>query len=188
MASAADPVALFRALFARAAAAEKGDPTAFALATADASGTPSVRMVLLKGVDERGFTFFTNYDSRKARELEANPRAALCFYWPSIDAQVRVEGTVERVSERESDAYFATRPQGAQAAARGSRQSAPIGSRDELEDAAHRAGPGERPDWWGGFLLRPQSYEFWQHREDRLHDRLRYRPANGGWTIERLSP
>jgi pyridoxamine 5'-phosphate oxidase len=163
-------------------------PDAMALATADCDGAPSVRMVLLKQADERGFVFFSGYESRKGRDLAANPRGALLFHWDPLGRQVRVAGVVERLGEDESDAYFATRPPGAQAAARGARQGAPVAGRDELEDAARRAGPGERPDWWGGYLLRPQSYEFWQHREDRLHDRLRYEPGGADWRIVRLAP
>jgi len=163
-------------------------PEAMALATADGDGAPSVRMVLLKQADERGFVFFTGYESRKGRDLAANPRAALLFHWDALGRQVRIAGTVERLGEDESDAYFTTRPLGAQAAARGSRQGAPVGSREELEEAARSAGPGNRPDWWGGYLLQPHSYEFWQHREDRLHDRLRYEPDGTGWRIVRLAP
>jgi pyridoxamine 5'-phosphate oxidase len=163
-------------------------PEAMALATADGDGAPSVRMVLLKQADERGFVFFGGYESRKGRDLAANPRAALLFYWDPLGRQVRVAGPVERLGREESNSYFATRPPGAQAAARGSRQSAPVASRDELEEAARRAGAGERPDWWGGYVVRPQSYEFWQHREDRLHDRLRYEPHGPGWRIVRLAP
>ena len=159
-----------------------------ALATATPEGAPSLRMVLLKGADEQGLTFFSNYESRKGRDLAANPRAALLFNWDPLGRQVRVAGSVERLGAEESDAYFVTRPAGAQAAARGSRQSAPLASRDELEEAARRAGAGERPDWWGGYVLRPRSYEFWQHREDRLHDRLRYEPEGTGWRIVRLAP
>jgi len=161
---------------------------AMALATADGDGAPSVRMVLLKQADERGFVFFSGYESRKGRDLAANPRAALLFHWDPLGRQVRVTGPVERLDPEESDAYFATRPEGAQAAARGSRQSSPTGSREQLEDAAARAGAGGRPDWWGGYVLRPQTYEFWQHREDRLHDRLRYEPDGARWRIVRLAP
>jgi len=163
-------------------------PEAMALATADGDGAPSLRMVLLKRADERGFTFFSGYESLKGRDLAANPRAALLFYWDPLGRQVRVTGAVERLDAEESDAYFAVRPEGAQAAARGSRQSAPIGSRDELEETAARAGAGERPGWWGGYVLRPQTYEFWQHRGDRLHDRLRYEPDGAAWRIVRLAP
>ena len=168
-------------------------PEAMALATADGDGAPSVRMVLLKQADERGFAFFSGYESRKGRDLAANPRAALLFHWDPLGRQVRIAGPVERLDADESDAYFATRPPGAQTAARGSRQSAPIAGREELEEEALRAGAGDRPDWWGGYLLRPQSYEFWQHREDRLHDRLRYEPDSPqpdgtAWRIVRLAP
>jgi pyridoxamine 5'-phosphate oxidase len=166
---------------------------AVALATATSDGAPSVRMVLLKGADDRGFTFFTNYDSRKGRELAENPQAALLFYWPGPGRQVRVEGSISKVSEAESDAYFATRPRGGRLAALASRQSEPLESREALEarfaelDAAH---PDEvpRPPHWGGLRLLPETYEFWQHRENRLHDRLRYRRDGDEWVIERLSP
>ena len=163
-------------------------PEAMALATASAEAGPSVRMVLLKAADERGFAFFTGYESRKGADLAASPRAALLFHWDSLGRQVRIEGPVERLGEAESDAYFATRPPGAQAAARGTSQGARVASREQLEEAARRAGPGERPSWWGGYLVRPESYEFWQHREDRLHDRLRYEPDGEGWRIVRLAP
>jgi pyridoxamine 5'-phosphate oxidase len=182
-----DPLVQFHRWLAEAGEAVRA-PEAMGLATADGDGAPSVRMVLLKGADERGFVFFTGYESRKGRDLAANPRAALLFHWDPLGRQVRVAGPVERLGEDECDAYFATRPPGAQAAARGSRQGAPMGSREELEEAARRAGPGDRPEWWGGYLLRPQSYEFWQHREDRLHDRLRYEPGGAGWRIVRLAP
>ena len=182
-----DPLVQFHRWLAEAGEAVRA-PEAMALATADGDGAPSLRMLLLKGADERGFVFFTGYESRKGRDLAANPRAALLFHWDPLGRQVRVAGPVERLGDDESDAYFLTRPPGAQAAARGSRQGAPVGSRDELEEAARRAGPGDRPEWWGGYLLRPQSYEFWQHREDRLHDRLRYEPDTAGWRIVRLAP
>ncbi len=172
---------------------EQGTGEAVALATATSGGAPSVRMVLLKGVDERGFVFVTNYESRKGRELAENPQAALLFYWPELGRQVRVEGSVERISDAESDTYFATRPRGAQLAANASRQSEPLESREALEarfaelDAAH---PDEvpRPPHWGGFRLRPTTYEFWQHQENRLHDRYRYRRGQNDWMMERLSP
>jgi pyridoxamine 5'-phosphate oxidase len=182
-----DPLAQFRRWFDEAGDAVRA-PEAMALATADGDGAPSVRMVLLKQADEHGFVFFTGYDSRKGRDLAANPRAALLFHWDPLGRQVRVAGAVERLGEDESDAYFATRPPGAQAAARGSRQGAPVQGREELEEAARSAGPGDRPAWWGGYRLRPQSYEFWQHREDRLHDRLRYEPDGASWRIVRLAP
>ena len=184
---AGDPLAQFQRWFSEAEGVVRA-PEAMALATADGDGAPSVRMVLLKGADERGFVFFTGYESRKGRDLAANPRAALLFHWDPLGRQVRIAGPVERLGDDEADAYVLTRPPGAQAAARGSRQGAPVASREELEEAARRAGPGDRPEWWGGYLLRPQSYEFWQHREDRLHDRLRYEPDGTGWRIVRLAP
>jgi len=189
-----DPLAQFRRWYADAEAAGMRAPHAMALATAGPDGAPSVRMVLLKDVDERGFVFYTGYVSRKAGELDANPRASLLFYWDPLGRQVRVEGSVERVDAEESDTYFATRPRGAQLAAASSRQSAVLSGRDELDarvaELGREFGSGDvpRPAHWGGYRLLPELYEFWQHREDRLHDRLRYRPADGAWTIERLSP
>lgn len=182
-----DPLVQFRRWLEEARAAVRA-AEAMALATASAEGAPSLRMVLLKEADERGFVFFSGYESRKGRDLAANPQAALLFHWDPLGRQVRVEGRVERLAEDASDAYFATRPPGAQAAARGASQGTVFGSREQLEQAARRAGPGERPAWWGGYLLRPESYEFWQHREDRLHDRLRYEPDGAGWRIVRLAP
>jgi pyridoxamine 5'-phosphate oxidase len=186
---AADPLEQFRRWF---AAAEEDNR--MAIATAAPDGSPSVRMVLLKGADERGFVFFTGYGSRKGGELEANPRAALLFHWAPLGRQIRIEGPVERVSAEESDAYFATRPRGAQLAAAASRQGRVLANRAQLDEAVadldreHADGDVPRPDHWGGYRLTPRSYEFWQHRDDRLHDRLRYTPDGEGWRIERLSP
>jgi pyridoxamine 5'-phosphate oxidase len=165
-------------------------PGRMALATADPSGAPSLRMVLLKGFDERGLVFFTHYTSRKGRELTANPQAALLLYWDVLGRQVRVEGAVERVSTEVSDAYFATRPPAARAGAAVSRQSEVLGSRAEL-DALLAGVDGEtvaRPASWGGFRVVPEAWEFWQHRDDRLHDRFRYRRARDAWVSERLYP
>ena len=158
-----------------------------ALATASSEGAPAVRMVLVKAADERGFTFYTSYESRKGRELAANPRAALLFRAPA--RQVRVEGRVERVPVEESDAYWASRPAASRRSAAASRQSQPVASRAALEAAVARQ-PEEppRPSSWGGYRLVPDRFEFWEHREDRLHDRLRYRRDGETWTAERLQP
>ena len=187
-----DPLRQFAAWFEDAGAAGVRAREAMALATATADGGPSVRMVLMKGFDERGFVFFTGYESRKGAELSANSRAALLFYWDPLGRQVRIEGPVERVAEAESDAYFASRPRGAQISASVSPQSRVVESRARLEAAAAeleaRGGELRRPPAWGGFRVAPESYEFWQHRANRLHDRLRYRRDDGGWVIERLGP
>jgi pyridoxamine 5'-phosphate oxidase len=187
-----DPLRQFAAWFDEAGAAGVRAPEAMALATAAADGRPSVRMVLMKGFDERGFVFFTGYESRKGTELAANPRAALLFHWDPLGRQVRIEGPVERVSEAESDAYFASRPRGAQVSASVSPQSRVVESRAQLETAAAEleAAGGElpRPSAWGGFRLAPETYEFWQHRANRLHDQLRYSRDGDAWTIERLAP
>jgi pyridoxamine 5'-phosphate oxidase len=187
-----DPLRQFAAWFEEAGAAGMRAPEATALATTAADGRPSVRMVLLKGFDERGFVFFTGYESRKGAELAANPRAALLFYWDPLGRQVRIEGPVERVSEAESDAYFASRPRGAQISASVSPQSRVVESRAHLEAAAAeleaRGDELPRPPSWGGFRLAPETYEFWQHRANRLHDRLRYRREDDRWVLERLAP
>ncbi|HEX6989969.1 MAG TPA: pyridoxamine 5'-phosphate oxidase, partial [Bacillota bacterium] len=171
------------------------DGTAMALATATPDGAPSVRMVLLRGFDQRGFVFFTNYESRKGRELAANPRAALLFYWAEQGRQVRVEGRVERVEPEESDAYFASRPRGNQLASWASHQSRPLAGRAELEQAWHEAerrfadGPVPRPPYFGGFRLVPEAFEFWQRGDHRLHERrCCTRGADGAWEWKLLYP
>jgi len=163
------------------------DGPEMAIATATSDGRPSVRMVLLKSADDRGFTFFTGYESRKGSELEANPRAALLFHRPGI--QVRVEGRVERIPPEESDAYWATRPVRSRRSAAASQQSREVGSRAELE-AAVAAQPGEppRPERWGGYRLVPDTYEFWRHRDDRLHERHLFRARGDGWDVVMLQP
>lgn len=186
-----DPLAQFGRWFDEATAAGVYEPEAVALATASADGAPSARMVLMKGFDERGFRFFTNYESRKGRELEENPRAALLFHWKELARQVRIEGLVERVPPAESAAYFASRALASRLSAVASPQSRVIGSREELErrvEALTGSDP-ELPAPWGGYLLNAQVYELWQRGEHRLHDRLRYRRADGGgWVVDRLAP
>jgi pyridoxamine 5'-phosphate oxidase len=192
-----DPLIVFRDVWDRAirsAPPPPADPVAVVLATADPSGRPSARVVLLRGFDDEGFVFYTNYASRKARDLETNPFAALCFHWYWIEEQVRVEGGVVRASRQESDAYFASRPRGAQIGAWASKQSQPLSGRAELEarnDEFTRqfgAGPVPRPEFWGGYRLIPDRVEFWRAGESRLHNRLVYARVPGGWTQDRLYP
>jgi pyridoxamine 5'-phosphate oxidase len=187
-----DPLRQFHAWYEAAHAAGEQFPQAFALATATPDGRPSVRMVLLKSADESGFVFYSSYESRKGHELAANPRAALCFYWHDLGRQARIEGTVVPVAAAEADAYFATRPLGSRLSASVSRQSEPVASRVALEEAVEALRPlGDevpRPSHWGGFRVAPEAYEFWQHRDDRLHDRFRYTHEDGAWRIERLAP
>jgi pyridoxamine 5'-phosphate oxidase len=189
-----DPLVEFARWFEEALKAESRDPNAMTLATASADGTPSARIVLLKGFDERGFVFFTDYRSRKGEELEKNPRAALVFYWPELERQVRIAGTVSVTEREESEQYFGSRPRGSRISAWISHQSQVIGSRQQLEaqiSQIERRYPGDDvplPPYWGGFRLRPQSIEFWQGRPNRLHDRIRYTRDSERWRIERLSP
>jgi pyridoxamine 5'-phosphate oxidase len=190
-----DPLALFRRWFDAAAEAGTAEPEAVALATATPDGRPSVRMVLAKGIDESGFALYTNYGSRKGVELEANPRAALLFHWPALGRQVRVEGSVERLSREESERYARRRSRDSQVSALASPQSRSVPSREWLEERvtelAREYEGRELPvrDDWGGYRLIPDAWEFWQHRPNRLHDRFRYLPdPGGGWRIERLGP
>ena len=190
----ADPLVLFRRWYREAGRKGALQPDAIALATADARGVPSVRMVLFKGVEDGRFLFYTNYRSRKGRDLAANNRAAVVFYWPLTRHQVRVSGKVGRLPRAASEAYFHSRPRGAQLSALASRQSRVVGSRAELERAVaelDRRYPKTvpLPADWGGYALKPVAIEFWENREDRLHDRLRYvRRREGGWRLERLAP
>ena len=189
-----DPLKQFARWFDDAQHAGLIEPSAMSLATASREGTPSVRLVLLKGFDDRGFVFYTNYQSPKARDLLENPRAALVFWWDALQRQVRITGDVARVSQAESDAYFQVRPLGSRLGALASSQSSVIKSRDDLErqvEALRKQYPDgnvPRPEHWGGFRLNPKLVEFWQGRADRLHDRLQYTRRGASWVIERLAP
>jgi len=188
-----DPLAQFGRWYARAAEVVDA-PEAMALATADAEGRPSARMVLLKSWGADGFVFFTNYDGRKSHDLAANPEAALLFYWEPLGRQVRIEGHVTRTGDAESDAYYATRAVGSRIGAHASHQSRPIADRAALDARVARwattfaEGDVPRPPWWGGWRITPRAWEFWQQGTDRLHDRVRYGPDGDGWRIERLQP
>ncbi len=190
----AEPFRRFEEWFREAAEKEPSDPNGMALATADAAGRPSVRMVLLKGVDERGFVFYTNLESRKGEQLRANPQAALCFHWKSLRRQVRVEGATEPVTAEEADAYFATRARTSQIGAWASRQSRPMSGRHELERRVAEfglkfgLGAVPRPPHWSGFRLLPERIEFWRERPFRLHDRMLYLRQGEGWQIQHLFP
>jgi pyridoxamine 5'-phosphate oxidase len=189
-----DPLAQFRQWFTEAQQASIREPNAMTLATATPDGHPSARVVLLKTIDERGIGFFTDYRSRKARELDSNPNAAVAFAWLEIERQVRIEGTVSRMGSDEAAAYFGTRPLGSRYGAWASVQSSVIPGRDWLESAVkevesrHPNHDVPLPPHWGGFILAPTRYEFWQGRASRLHDRVQYRLASGSWVIERLAP
>lgn len=195
IAAIAEPFSLFQAWFAEAEAREPNDPNAMALATATSQGVPSVRMVLLKGADSRGFVFYTNFESRKGQELQANPAAALCFHWKSLRRQIRVEGPVQSVTAEEADTYFFSRPRGSQVGAWASQQSRPLTDRTELEERVaeiEQRYPHDvpRPPYWSGFRLTPLVIEFWQDMPSRLHDRLIYKRdrESAPWTTLRLQP
>jgi pyridoxamine 5'-phosphate oxidase len=192
--AASDPIEQFRSWFDEALAADLHEPNAMTLATATPDGRPSARVVLLKGFDERGFVFYTNYEGRKAKEIEANPTCALLFYWGELERQVRIEGRASRLSGEESDTYFASRPQGSRLGAWASEQSRPVEDRSILEgrvralEAEYEGREIPRPPFWGGYRVEPDTIEFWQGRESRLHDRLVYLRNEGGWKIVRLQP
>jgi len=193
----ADPIERFRALLAEAEAVDRSvlpEPTAMMLATVGDDGQPSLRVVLLKAVDERGFVFYTNYESRKGRELLAHPKAALCFHWQTLERQVRIEGEVQRVAPEEADAYFATRARLSQIGAWASKQSRPLSNDAELDARVHEMeqrfaeAAVPRPSYWSGFRVVPRRIEFWRNRAFRLHERLVYERADGGWRVIRLYP
>ena len=190
----ADPIDQFQHWFEEALEADLHEPNAMTLATATPDGKPSARIVLLKGFDERGFVFYTNYGGRKARELEQNPNCSLTFYWGELERQVRIEGRAARVTGEESDTYFASRPRGSQLGAWASEQSRPVENRTELEERLkeleeeYEGREIPRPPFWGGYRVEPQRMEFWQGRENRLHDRLLYTRSGGAWKTERLQP
>jgi pyridoxamine 5'-phosphate oxidase len=190
----ANPIEQFKVWLAEAIKAQMLEPTAMTLATADKEGKPSARTVLLKNVDEHGFVFYSNYESRKAKNIAENPFAALLFFWDKLERQVRIEGTISKVSREQSETYFKSRPHGSQLGAWVSQQSEVIASRDVLEakmlelENKYTEGNVALPEFWGGYVLAPERIEFWQGRPSRLHDRLRYSKLSDGWKIERLSP
>ena len=193
----ADPIAIFQDAFARARATDRAllpEPSAMSLATVGEDGSPSLRIVLLKGVDEKGFVFYTNLESRKARDLRARPRASLCFYWSALDLQIRIDGGVSPVTEAEADEYFASRPRGSQIGAWASKQSSIIAAAGELDARVARyeqefeGREVPRPGFWSGFRVHPETIEFWRNRANRLHDRTRYTREGGGWRVETLYP
>jgi pyridoxamine 5'-phosphate oxidase len=189
-----DPIVQFHNWFEKVIEADLHEPNAMTLATASREGGPSARIVLLKGYDERGFVFYTNYEGRKARELEANPLCALLFYWGELERQVRVEGRASRIPGEESDAYFSSRPRGSRLGAWASEQSQPVEDRNVLEErvraleAEYEGREIPRPPFWGGYRVEPEIVEFWQGRENRLHDRIVYRRTGEVWKMERLQP